>query len=301
MDLATGDGHVLHVETFGNRLGRPMVFLHGGPGSGCQPSHRNLFDPRRDFVIFPDQRGAGRSAPHGARTNNTTAHLVGDLERIRQHFGIDAWTIVGGSWGATLALAYAAAHAERVIRLVLRATFLGTREELERAFNSGLQARYPSLHADFLSLLTEAERSSPLDAYWARILSPEPAIHRPAALAWHDVERILSVAKPDATRLDPARMMDSGTPLPATPFMEAHYFRNDCFLAKGALIESLAAFRHIPARIIHGAEDHLCSLPLIREFAEQWPAAALAVIADAGHALSEPAIFAATQQAIAAD
>ena len=296
--LPTDDGHVLHVETYGQRTGTPFVFLHGGPGSGCQPSHRDLFDPIRDFVVFPDQRGAGRSTPVGTRVNNTTAHLVADLDRVRSHLGLESWTLVGGSWGATLALAYAAAHPQRVTRLILRATFLGTRAELDLAFDTGLQRLYPDLHADFLSLLTDGERSAPLDSYWARILHPDPAIHRPAAIAWHDVERVLSVAHPDVTRLDPERLRDASG-LPRTPFMEAYYFRHDCFLAPNALVTALPAYRHIPATIVHGDSDHLCALPIVQALADQWPAAQLKVVTDAGHSLLEHAIFEAVRKAIA--
>ena len=196
------DGHELYVESVGREGGIPAVYLHGGPGSGCQPDHRRLFDPERFHAVLFDQRGCGRSRPKGGREHNTTAHLIADLEAIRTKFGFERWMVVGGSWGATLALAYAEAHPDRVSGIVLRATFLGTYEEIEAGFCQRLPCFYPGLYQDFLSLLPEAERDRPLDAYWRRILSDDAAVYSPAARAWHDVERILSEHAPTRTRLD---------------------------------------------------------------------------------------------------
>src|SRR3982074_989161 len=187
--LPVGDGHEIYVESVGRADGIPAVYLHGGPGSGCQPDHRRLFDPERFHAVLFDQRGAGRSRPKGSREHNTLPHLVADMEMIRDHFGIARWMIVGGSWGATLALAYAQAHPDRVSGIVLRATFLGTRQELQGAFLEGLSRFYPALHDDFLRLLTEDERTRPLEAYFARIHSPDPQIAGPAARAYADTER----------------------------------------------------------------------------------------------------------------
>src|SRR6202035_3801310 len=168
--LAVGDGHEIYVETVGRAGGIPAVYLHGGPGSGCQPDHRRLFDPERFHAVLFDQRGAGRSRPKSRREDNTLSHLIADMETIRERFGFDRWMIVGGSWGATLALAYAQAHPDRVSCIVLRATFLGTRTELEGAFLHALPRFYPGLNDDFLNLLPAEERAEPLDAYWRRIL-----------------------------------------------------------------------------------------------------------------------------------
>ena len=207
--LPVGDGHELYVESVGRADGIAAVYLHGGPGSGCQAAHRLLFDPARFHAVLFDQRGAGRSRPRAARKANTTAHLIADLELIRAEFGFERWLVVGGSWGATLALAYAQAHPARVSGLVLRATFLGTREELDRAFRQTLPQFYPALHEDFLGLLGEEERAAPLDAYWRRILDPDPTIHGPAARAWHDTERTLTEHNPGRTRLDLAALTAS--------------------------------------------------------------------------------------------
>src|SRR5262245_27533343 len=190
--FAVGDGHELYVESVGRVSGIPAVYLHGGPGSGCQPDHRRLFDPERFHAVLFDQRGAGRSRPKGGREHNTLPHLIADMETIRAKFGFERWLVVGGSWGATLALAYAQAHPDRVLGPVLRATFLGTRKEIEAAFTDVLARFYPALNEDFLGVLPPEERGQPLVAYWQRILDPDPAVHGPAARAWGDVERILS-------------------------------------------------------------------------------------------------------------
>src|SRR3982075_3946471 len=188
--LAVSDGHEIYVESVGRTGGIAAVYLHGGPGSGCQPDHRRLFDPERFHAILFDQRGAGRSRPKGRREDNTLPHLIADMESIREKFGFERWMIVGGSWGATLALAYAQAHPNRVTGIVLRATFLGPRAELEGAFLRPLPRFYPDLSDDFLDLLPPEERAQPLDAYWRRILDSDPAVHGPAAHAWGDTERI---------------------------------------------------------------------------------------------------------------
>src|SRR4029077_17126176 len=185
--------------------------------SGCQADHRRLFDPERFHAVLFDQRGAGRSRPKGRREANTLAKLIADMETIREKFGFERWMVVGGSWGATLALAYAQAHPDRVSGILLRATFLGTYEEIEDGFRRVLPRFYPGLSEDFLSLLAEDERDRPLDAYWRRILDADPAVHGPAARAWHDTERILSEHTPTRTRLDVAALT-SNSALPATPF-----------------------------------------------------------------------------------
>jgi proline iminopeptidase len=214
--LDVGDGHAIYVESVGRRDGIAAVYLHGGPGSGCQPDHRRLFDPQRFHTILFDQRGAGRSKPKGKREANTLPHLIADIETIRTKFGFDKWLVVGGSWGATLALAYAQAHPDRVTGIVLRATFLGTREELHDVFNVMLPRHYPGLHGDFLSALPEAERADPLPNFYRRILDADPAVHVPAIRAWGGTEAILSEIAPKRARLDLAELGNQTRPMPAT-------------------------------------------------------------------------------------
>ncbi len=288
--LPVGDGHELHVEEVGRPDGIPVVFLHGGPGSGCQPSHRTLFDPQVYRTVLFDQRGAGRSRPRGSLVANTTWHLVADIQRIRAALGIDRWIVVGGSWGATLALAYAEAHPQHVIGLVLRATFLGSRAELDWAFVEGPRRLRPDLAADFLSILPAAERDDPLPAYWRRILDADPAIHRRPARAWHDTERILSQVAPPSPRLDRAAIDDPAAPMPATPFVEAHYFRNDCFLEPDALPRGAAQLAGIPGVIVQGRYDLLCPPAAAEALAARWPGSRVHYVEGAGHAMSEPGV-----------
>src|SRR5580698_288040 len=207
--MPVGDGHEIYVESVGRADGMPAVYLHGGPGSGCQPDHRRLFDPERFHAVLFDQRGSGRSRPKGCREHNTLPDLIADMETIRETCAFERWMIVGGSWGATLALAYAQAHPDRVTGIVLRATFLGTRAELEGAFLDVLPRLYPGLSGDFINVLPTEERGQLLDAYYRRILDPHPAVHGPAARAWHDTERILSEHAPSRVRLDPASLNSS--------------------------------------------------------------------------------------------
>ncbi|AKR54819.1 proline iminopeptidase [Youhaiella tibetensis] len=300
MMLPVGDGHALYVETIGRADGIPAVYLHGGPGSGCQPSHRRLFDPGQFRAVLFDQRGAGRSTPRRGRTANTTAHLIADMELIRQTLGIDKWLVVGGSWGATLALAYAEAHPERVSGLVLRATFLGTRAELEWAFGTGLATTYPGLYQDFLSVLPEGERAQPLDAYWRRILDPDPVIHGPAARAWNDTERILSEVAPAASRLNFESIGNPATPLASSPFMEAYYFSHDCFMEPGQLLKSAGNLAEIPGKIVQGRFDLLCPPATSFALAQKWPGCEIRVVERAGHSLGDPGVTEAVVAAIGA-
>mgnify|MGYP001026641701 FL=1 len=288
--LPVGDGHEIYVETAGRADGIPAVYLHGGPGSGCQPDHRRLFDPARFHAVLFDQRGAGRSRPKGLRTANTLPHLIADMETIRENLGFERWLVVGGSWGATLALAYAQAHPQRVSGIVLRATFLGTREELEGAFLSNLPRLYPGLNDDFLGLLTPDERAKPLDAYWRRILDSDPAVHVPASRAWHDTERILSEIKPSATRLDLTAVHNTARGLPSTPFMEAHYFRNDCFMKPGQLLENASRLQGIRGLVVQGRYDLLCPPSTSDALLARWSDAQLRMVEAAGHSLYDPGV-----------
>lgn len=296
--LPVGDGHEIYVETVGRADGVPVVYLHGGPGSGCQPDHRKLFDPLRFHAVLFDQRGAGRSNPKGSREANTLQHLIADMEVIRQTLGFERWLVVGGSWGATLALAYAEAHPDRVEGIVLRATFLGTRRELDDVFLKMLPRFYPGLNDDFLSVLPRDERSRPLEAYWRRILDPDPAVHGPASRAWHDTERILSEHKPSQTRLDPATLADRTRGLPSTPFMEAHYFRNDCFMTPGQLLENAGRLKGIPGLVVQGRYDVLCPPSTSYALQAVWPESQVRFVEAAGHSLYDAGVRGAVIAAI---
>src|SRR3982075_2891421 len=282
--LAVGDSHEIYVETFGRADGIPAVYLHGGPGSGCQPDHRRLFGPERFHAVLFDQRGAGRSRPKGRREDNSLPHLIADMEMIREKFGFERWMIVGGSWGATLALAYAQAHPHRVSGIVLRATFLGTRTELEGAFADVLPRFYPDLSNDFLSVLPPEERRQPLDAYWRRILDPDPALHSPAARAWHNTERILSEHTSGRIRLD-LNSLNSTRALPSTPFMEAHYFQNNCFMKPGQVLAEAGKLERLRGIIVQGRYDLLCPPATSHALGAVWPASEIRFVEGAGPSL----------------
>ena len=293
--LDVGDGHAIRVETWGRAGGIPVLFLHGGPGSGCNPGQRVLFDPDLHLAIFVDQRGAGRSLPHRARHANTTDHLVADLERVRSHLGIAAWFVTGGSWGATLALAYAQAHPGRVRGMVLRAVFLGTRAELDAAFGPRLRCFHPALHQALIDATPDALRDDPLAAIWTRILDPDPAVHRPAAFLWSDIERAMSELRPAHVAVQP---VTDDRPLPSTPFMEAHYFLNDSFMAAGQLLSGVDRLADIPAVLVQGRYDLLCPPETTAALAARWPAARIEMVEGAGHAMSDPGVAAAMAGAI---
>ncbi len=296
--IAVGDGHWIFVEEIGTKGAVPAIFLHGGPGSGAQHSHRAIFDPARHHAFLFDQRGAGRSHPHLSCTANTTQHLVADIEGIRQHYAIEKWMVVGGSWGSTLALAYAEAYPERVTGLVLRAIFLGTDREVEWAFVRAPQIFRPELFEDFRDWLPDNERTDPLQAYVRRLTDPDPAIHTPAAHRWNAYERTLSELKPSAIRL-PATF-EPGARLPPTPILEAHYIANSFFLKPGQLLDQAHRLSNIPGTIVQGRYDLLCPPGNAYALHRAWPKSHLEIIADAGHAMTESSVAETMRDAISA-
>lgn len=289
------DGHSLYLEEHGNG-DVAAIFLHGGPGSGFRPRQRNLFDPERHRAILFDQRGAGRSRPKRMLEHNTTQHLIADMEAIRISRGIERWLVVGGSWGATLALAYAEAHPERVLGIALRAVFLGTRAELDWAFIEGCRRIRPDLYRDFVSVLPKEERDDPLPAYWRRILDPDPAVHLPATWGWFDAERILSEVNPLRSRIE--TNLERLDPLPTTPLFESHYFSNNCFLEPDQLLNNAGRLAGIHGIIIQGRYDLLCPPSTSAKLVEAWPSAEIRYIENAGHAMTEPGVANALQAAI---
>jgi proline iminopeptidase len=296
--LSVSDGHEIYVESVGRLGGVPAVYLHGGPGSGCQPDHRRLFDPERFHAVLFDQRGAGRSRPKASRDANTLQHLIADMEMIREKFGFERWMVVGGSWGATLALGYAQAHPERVTGIVLRATFLGTTSEIENGFLNVLPRFYPGLYDDFLSVLPPEERARPIEAYFRRILDTDPAVYGPAARAWGQTEGILSEHAPKRSRLDLPALVSSRA-LPATPFMEAHYFANDSFMQPDQLINEAGKLEGIPGIIVQGRYDLLCPPATSHALGAVWREAEIRVVEGAGHTLYDPGVRDAVMKAIA--
>lgn len=297
--LDVGDGHSIYVESVGCSDGIPAVYLHGGPGSGCQPDHRRLFDPQRFHTVLFDQRGAGRSKPKGFREHNTLPHLIADMETIRRKFGFEKWLVVGGSWGATLALAYAQAHPAHVSGIVLRATFFGTREELHDVFNVILPRHYPGLHEDYLSVLPDSERADPLSNFYRRILDADPAVHIPAIRAWGGTESILSEVAPKRTRLDRTTLSSTAGPMPATPAMEAHYFAHDAFMRPRQLMDDAGQLTGIPGVIVQGRYDLLCPPAGSHALAARWLDAEVRIVEGAGHSLYDPGVRDAVMKAVA--
>lgn len=287
--LKVSDGHRLWVATEGR--GQPVLVLHGGPGSGCSPAMRGLFDPEKHRAIFLDQRGAGKSEPARSQVANTTAHLLADIEELRRALNIDAWHVFGGSWGATLALAYAEAHPERVMGMVLRSVFLGTAAELDWAFLTALPTFFPARFTALQSVMA----GSGLPALWQAILDPDPSRHRPAALAFYRAERALSELTPGPDLPDPG----TAGPWPATPFMEAHYFAHDCFLAPDQLVRNAGRLAGIPGEIIQPLQDLLCPPSTSARLASAWSGARVTTVPGAGHALSHPPVFEACKTALA--
>jgi len=281
--------HAVYWETSGSPEGIPVVFLHGGPGAGSSSRHRRFFDPAAYRIIVYDQRGAGRSTPLGELRDNTTPHLVADLERLREHLGVARWLVFGGSWGSTLALAYAEAHPARVLGLMLRGIFLCRPSEIDW-FLYGLRNVFPEAWDKFAGFLPAAERSDLLASYHRRLVDPDPAVHMPAARSWSLYEGACSTLLPSQETL--AHFGDDVVAL-GLARIEAHYFRNGVFLTPNALLDNVHLLRGIPGVIVQGRYDMVCPIVSAHELVAAWPEAKYLVVPDAGHSAWEPGIAAA--------
>ncbi len=284
--LPLGDEHVMYWEQVGNPRGVPVLFLHGGPGAGAGAVHRRFFDPGFWRVVIFDQRGAGRSRPLGSLAANTTPRLVADIELLLRHLAIPRVLLFGGSWGSTLALAFAQAHPDRVLGCVLRGVFLGRRLEVDW-FLDGLAAVFPDAHAAFVEFLPPEERRDVLASYLRRLTDPDPAVHMPAARAWSVYEGSCSTLLPSPDNV--ASFAQDRTAL-GLARIEAHYFANDLFLPEGGLLAGMRHIAHIPAEIVQGRYDMICPPRTAFELADAWPSARLSVVPDAGHSALEPGI-----------
>jgi proline iminopeptidase len=286
--IAVDELHELHIEECGNPDGLPVVFLHGGPGAGVSAYHRRFFDPQRYRIVLFDQRGAGKSTPHAELRNNTTWHLVADIETIRDRLGIGRWVVFGGSWGSTLALAYAQTHPERVLGLVLRGIFLGRPGEM-RWFNEldgGASWIFPERWCRYLEHIPLEERGDMVEAYWRRLDSEDEAVRLAAAQAW-------SFWEGGSTTLvhDPDESGSFDEPLMAISLAraEAHYFRHRVFLEQDQLLRDIDRIRQIPATIVHGRYDIICPVKSAWDLACAWPEAEFHIVL-AGHSAADPAI-----------
>jgi proline iminopeptidase len=284
--LAVSPVHTLYYEQSGNPEGTPVVFLHGGPGGGTVPDYRRFFDPAAYRIVLFDQRGSGKSTPHANLEENTTWHLVADIERIREHLGIDSWVVFGGSWGSTLALAYAQTHPARARALVLRGIFLCRPKEIRWFYQEGASAVYPDAWEHYVKVIPEAERADLLGAFHRRLTSDDEAVRLEAARAWSIWEGSTSKLYPDENLI-----AHFGDPQFALAFarIECHYFMNNAFFeTDNYLIENVGKIRHIPAVIVQGRYDVVCPLMSAWELHQAWPEADLRIIPDAGHSALEP-------------
>ncbi|MGO4648799.1 prolyl aminopeptidase [Nocardia sp. 2YAB30] len=290
--LAVGEGQSLYWEVSGNPDGKPVVFLHGGPGGSTAPFHRQFFDPDAYRIVLFDQRGCGRSTPHladgASLEHNTTQHLIADIEALREQLGVERWQVFGGSWGSTLALAYAQRHPERVTELVLRGIFLLRRKEIDWYYNGAAGYVYPEEWAKFLAPVPENARDQDLVEVYHRLLhSADDEVARAAAVAWSTWEGATSSLLPQ-----PDRVAEMAEPRFALAFarIENHYFRHGGFLDEGQLLRDIGAITHIPAVIVQGRHDIVCPAVSAWDLHRAWPGSELRIVDDAGHAANEPGI-----------
>jgi proline iminopeptidase len=288
--LPVSDLHQIYYEQSGNLRGKPIVFLHGGPGGGSDPIHRRFYDPQTYRIIVFDQRGSGRSLPFAELRENTTWDLVRDIEKLREYLGIDRWVVFGGSWGSTLSLAYAETHPERVKALVLRGIFLCRRRELLWFYQEGANAIYPDTWEEYVQVIPENERQDMMAAYYRRLTSEDTAVQLAAARAWSIWEASTSKLIPTKDVIEVFTAPERALPLAR---IECHYFVNNSFFpTDNYLLENIDRIRHIPAVIVQGRYDIVCPIMSAWELSRAWPEAQLEIIPDAGHSAFEPGIIA---------
>lgn len=282
--IETDPPHLLHVEECGNPAGLPVLFVHGGPGAGCEDYHRRFFDPARYRIILFDQRGCGRSTPHASLEDNTTQALVADMERIREQLGIQRWVLFGGSWGATLSLVYAETHPERVLGLILRGIFLCRPQDIHWFYQEGASRLFPDLWESYLAPISATERDDMVAAYYRRLTSDNEVERMAAAKAWS-----LWEGRTATLRQSNAVVEHYGNPFTALSLarIEAHYFKHDSFMRPNQILEDAGRLKGIPGVIVHGRYDVVCPLDNAWDLHKAWPDAELRIVPDAGHSASE--------------
>lgn len=286
-ELAVAEPHVLYVDESGNANGLPVVFIHGGPGAGCDALSRRFFDPNLYRIVTFDQRGCGRSTPHASLDNNSTWDLVADLERIREHLGIDKWVLFGGSWGSTLALAYAQSHPERVHALLLRGIFLCRPQDFHWFYQEGASRLFPDYWEDYLAPIPAEERGDLMQAFYKRLTGPDQIAQMHAAKAWSTWEGRTATLRPNPQVVE--RFSDAHRAL-SIARIECHYFVNNAFLETDQLLRDMPKIAHLPGLIVHGRYDLICPLDNAYALHQAWPNSELQIIRDAGHAASEVGI-----------
>lgn len=286
--LSVGSGHEVYYEVSGNPAGKPVIFVHGGPGGGTEPKHRQYFNPNHYRIILFDQRGCGKSRPWASLDDNTTWHLIADMEKIRELLQIDRWQVFGGSWGSTLSLAYAETHPERVTELVLRGIFLLRKKEIDWFYQYGASQIYPDAWESYRDAIPEEERFDFLSAYQKRLTSHDREVQLAAARAWSTWEGATSKLIPEAAVTQRFGADDFAL---AFARIESHYFFNKGFFeSDDQLLRNIDKIRHIPGVIVQGRYDMCCPVQSAWELHKAWPEAEFLIVPDAGHAASEPGI-----------
>lgn len=286
--LQVSELHRIYFEESGNPAGKPVVFLHGGPGGGSVPIYRQYFDPELWRIVMFDQRGCGKSTPHAELRENTTWDLIADIEKLREHLGIEQWVVFGGSWGSTLSLTYAETHSDRVQGLILRGIFLLRQKELQWFYQEGTSNIFPDAWQEYLKPIPQRDRHDLISAYYRRLTSKDPQIRLEAARAWSIWE-----ASTSKLLVDENLIAKFGEHNFAEAFarIECHYFVNKCFFeSEDYLLQNVDRIRHIPGAIVQGRYDVVCPMISAWELHQVWPEAEFIVVPDAGHSMSEPGI-----------
>jgi proline iminopeptidase len=292
-ELKVDDVHALYIDESGTKEGIPVVFVHGGPGSGCEFNSRCFFNPAKYRIILFDQRGAGRSSPHTELTNNTTQDLIADMEKIREYLGVDKWVIFGGGWGATLSLAYAEANPDHVLGMILRGIFLGRQSDIEWFYEDGASRFYPDHWEDFVELVQKFQGESGRDvscteAYYQMMMQDNELARMAAAKAWSTWEAHASTLHPNHRLI---KHFSDGGRAHARCLIATHYFRNECFLEPEQLINQAAVLQDIPGILVHGRFDCVCPLENSHALRKVWTNSQLYIVREAGHSATEPAMI----------
>ncbi len=285
--LKVDEIHELAIEESGVPHGIPVIVLHGGPGGVCLPLHRRFFNPEKYRIILFDQRGAGRSRPHGELKNNNSQTLVADIEKIRVHLGLEKVMLFGGSWGATLALLYAQAYPDNVIAMVLRGVFLARKKDMDWLYKEGANRFFPDAWENFLKPISENERHDLIAAYYRRLTGSDDLARRAAAKSWSGWEAECSTLRPNLNLIDEFTSSRRALSLAR---IESHFFMNDCFIEDNQILDNMESIQHIPGVIVHGRYDMVCSLEASHSLNGAWLKSELHVVRDAGHASTEPGI-----------
>lgn len=286
-ELAVEPPHVLYVDESGSADGLPVLFIHGGPGAGCDAASRRYFDPNLYRIVTFDQRGCGRSTPYASLENNTTQALVTDIERIREHLGVDKFVLFGGSWGSSLALAYAQAHPQRVHGLILRGIFLCRPQEFHWFYQEGASRLFPDYWEDYIAPIPPQERGDLMGAFYKRLTGSDQIAQMHAAKAWSTWEGRTATLRPNPQVVD--RFSEAHRAL-SIARIECHYFVNDAFLEPDQLLRDMPRIAHLPGIIVHGRYDAICPLDNAWALHQAWPNSELQIIRDAGHSAAEPGI-----------